>query len=46
VPQARGIICHGVDGAGDVGEEGAVAMVALVEGLKAEEGRRGFGGGG
>jgi hypothetical protein len=45
IPKAGSIIGHGVDGAGDMGEKGAIAMMALVEGLDAEEPSGGFGGG-
>jgi hypothetical protein len=37
MPQTRRVISHDVDGPGDVGEEGAIAVVALVEGLNAKE---------
>ena len=37
VPEARGIVSHGVDGSGKVGPERAVAMVSLVESLELEK---------
>jgi hypothetical protein len=37
VPEARGVVGHGVDGAWKVGPERAVAMVSLVESLESEK---------
>jgi hypothetical protein len=31
-----GMVGHGINGARDVGEKGAISMMALVEGLNAE----------
>jgi hypothetical protein len=37
VPEARGVVSHGIDGSGKVGPERAVAMVLLVESLESEK---------
>lgn len=42
----RHIISHGIDGPRDVGEEGAIAVVALMESLNMKEFSRVFYGGG